>query len=342
MKLSNVLLFLALVIPSILVGQNNFSSSNFSKMSKEQKLKMLTSNPRIEEVDQLLEVLTLGIQDSNKDIQKEAMSKLAATMVGLQQFAQKRGSIPLSPARLAQVQSVLKAELANQDNQLRGGAYVALAYSGAPSPDVESALLNQFAQESDEMLKGGIIETMGFAGYDSDKYIQTLRESILDPSSYVRNAAAKTIFSLKSPGMLPLLAQALEKKLSIHWNTQAMAAYGAEAQPYLPLLERLLADPTIVGREEIANAIAAIKNPSPQAATTPQIKALSLINVSLPTALAATSNPSVATSTQIPTPSPPPTLEETKSSSNFPIILAAILAAVIAGIGLYILRCKST
>lgn len=340
MKLKISLLFSVFVMSGIALAQNNITLSDFLKMSKDQKLKTLTSSPQIGEADQFLEVLITGVQDPDKDIQKEAMAKLAATMIGLQQYAQKRGSAPVSPSRITQAQSVLKEELSNPDDQMRGGAFVALAYSSAPNPDIESSLLNLLAQEQNDQLQGGIIETMGFAGYNSDKYVQTLRESILAPSSYVRDAAAKTVVSLKPPGMLPLLAQALKKKLSVHWYSQAMAAYGAEAQPYLPLLEMLAADPTVVGRGDIANAIAVIKNPSPQAAATPRIKAISLVDDRALKPPTPTTTAAQTTAVPAATPVQQPQAA-TPAPSGFPIVPVAIVGAVIVGIVLCLLRRKS-
>ncbi len=66
--------------------------------------------------------------------------------------------------------------------------------------------------------------------------------SIKAPMS--EKAAAKSVITVKPPAALPVLVQALEKyKTAIHWAPQAIGAYGSAAQPYLPNLEKLLADP---------------------------------------------------------------------------------------------------
>lgn len=336
---------LVLVMPCLALAQNTFSPTDFQKMSKEQKLKTLASNPQIGEADQLLEVLMMGVNDPDKNIQKEAMGKLAATMIGLQQYVQKNGKIPVNPDNITKAQLALKAELSNPDDQLRGGAFVALAYSDAPNPDIESALLNQLAQEPNEQLKAGIIETMGFAGYESDAYAQVLQAGILDQSSYVREAAAKSAATVKPAAALPLLVQALEKyKTGIHWAPQAIGAYGQTAQPYLPNLEKLLADPTTPSdlKEAIKNAIAAIKNVPPRPSPTPSVKAVSLVNATKPTPTAAGQMTSSSGQSAKPAASPTPTVAaEKQPSSSFPVVPVVILAAVIAGAIVFLLRRKS-
>jgi hypothetical protein len=342
MRFKITFLFLVLVMPCLALA--SFSPNAFQKMSKEQKLMTLASNPPIGDADQLLEVLMMGINDSDKDIQKEAMGKLAATMIGLQQYVQKHGEIPIDSENIAKAQLALRTQLSNPDDQLRGGAFMALAYSDAPNPDIESALLNQFAREPNEQLKAGIIETMGFAGYDSIRYIQILGESLLTPSSYdyISDAASTVIATLKPPGILPLLAQMLEKKRSLHWGTLAMAAYGAEAKPYLPLLEKLAADPTLAMRGEINNVIAAIQNPPPPPAATPRIKAVSLQSAAKPPTSATAQTTPVPAQQPKPTASPAPTVATKKQpSSSFPVVLVVILATVIAGAIVFFLRRKS-
>jgi len=339
------ILFLTFLLVSIVIAKERFTIDDYAKMDAEQKRKIFASNDKeINDPTKFLDLFILGLNDPDPIVQHNATARLSATMVGLQNYKREKGTIPVDASRMGEVQDALITKISSPDAQIRGAAFQALAFSAEPNPKIESALLEQLAQEQNDQLKGCIIETMGFAGYDSEKYIQTLRGSLSTPSSYdyVSDAAAKTIVALKPPGMLPLLAQMLEKKRSLHWGTLAMAAYGAEAKPYLPLLEQLAADPTLGMHGEISNVIAAIQNPPPSPTATPRIKAVSLQSSATkpPTSATAQTTPAPAQQPE-PTESPTPTVATEKQPfSNFPVVLMVTLAAVIAGGIVFFLRRK--
>lgn len=262
--------FLCLLVSFIFinssVAQTRISVSEYGSLTTEQRRKLFSGSvvDHLGDQNELLDLFMIGIQDPDPVVQRNAVGQLGNMIVGLQRFKHERGLILADMSKIGEVQDLLAAKLSSSDSQVRGSAVQALAYSGEPNAKVESVLLGHLAKEPNSQIKGGIIESMGVAGYDSDAYVQALQVGILDQSSYVREAAVKSVLVVKPPGALPLLVQALEKyKTGVHWAPQAIGAYGSAAQPYLPNLENLIADPATPSelKEAIRNAINVIRYP---------------------------------------------------------------------------------
>lgn len=259
-------------------SKGRLSIDEYKKMDPEQRRESFRSTTREIDPDDFFDLFILGIKDPDSMVRRNAIGKLAFIMGGLQTLKREKKSIPLKMTKIGELQDLLIATLSDPDAQTRGAAVWALAFSGAPSAKIESALLNRLVKEPNEQIKAGIIETMGRAGYESSAYIQVLRKSLFDSSTEVSNAAATAICESKPPDMLPTLAQGIKKnRNSVYLELQAMAAYGAEALPYL---EKLAADSTLpeFSKKRITETIAALKNPAPEAAETPRQKAVSLFD----------------------------------------------------------------
>ncbi len=339
MKLVIYLTLLVCLVSSV-SAQKRFSMDDYAKMSAEEKRVLFsgTDNSQLDDPNKFLDLFIQGLEDSDAIVRRRATQKLSLTMIGLQRLKQQNAAIPVKLNRMAEVQKILTAKLTDPDAETRGAAISAIAYSGAPNRETEITLLTQFGRESNEQLKGGIIETMVFAGYESYTFKQAVFSSLLDASDYVRNASSKAAAQIKPTGALPLLVQALERFTSgRHLAVDAVAAYGTEALPYLPNLEKLLADPTIPGdlHNRVSRAIEAIKNPKPQPHTEPKVKAVTLVDTDQlpapdqkipPAAVPNTTQPAPEIKTPLETKSAAEPIEEAAQPTQWGIIAALLLA----------------
>ena len=245
---------------------------------------------------------------------------------------------------LGTLKELLTVRLSDPDAQVRGAAIHGLAYSDAPNPAAEAALLRQLSKEPNDQLKAAIIDAMNSAGYDSNTFGQAVIGSVLNPSDYVRDAAAKAAAKIKPPGALPMLAEALERyRQGTHFAVDAIASYGVEARAYLPQLEKLADDESIPDdlRDRARRAIEAIKNPQPAANTEPKAKAVALIDASPPQPATnapdlTASSPAAPAVTPNAPPSPPipiPTTSPVSTpSSAFLWTGAAVAIALLVGL----------
>lgn len=296
--------------------QTSFSISDVPKMNVEQRRKLFqqTNTPALDDPNKFLDLFIVGLNDADKETQRLAAEKLALTMTALQQM--KRGGEPVlvDLSQLAEVRQLLATKLNDPDRATRAAVMRALAYSDAPNGKTEAALLQRFNQEPDEQLKAGILQSMGFAGYDSPRFGQVLVQA-LNASHEVQIAAAEAVATVKPQGALPKLVAMLEAREGGGAPViDAIASYGAEARLYLPQLEKLMADPSMPGdlRERLRKVVEAIKNPSPQAVAEPKVKAVDLVAGNQPspapptTPVAATPSPATPVPSATPATSPQP------------------------------------
>ena len=297
--------------------------------------------------DQYFEFLNLGLQDADLIVQRNAAGQTAVALTSLQSIKRENGVLPISSEKLPALQKTLRQMTNVIDVQVRSAVLSSLIFSDAPNAEIEGVALGQGQREENPEVKAAILKSLVDAGYRSDQINNALISALSDKDMRVRERTSRIIAEVKPPGALPKLAELLkDQQMARDFVVQAIAAYGIEALPYLPNLEKLLTDPSIGGTlpGRVRAAIDNIKNPPPQAAATPQIKAVSLLS-------SAPSKPAQSVAAQMPPPSsqqsklaasPTPTVAaEKQPSSSFPVVPVVILAAVIAGAFVFLLRRKS-
>jgi HEAT repeat protein len=269
-------------------------------------------------------LLKAGLQDADAIVRRNAASQTASMLAAFQRMKREGQNLPIAVTTLPALIATLKKMTADPDPQVRGAVLPALAFSGAPNADVESLILSQWQNETNKELKAASLKALVDAGYRSPRIGSALVSSLSDEERKVRERVARLIAEVKPAGALLELAKLLEdQQMARDSVVQAIAAYGAEAQPYLPQLEKLLNDPTTGGTlpNRIRTAIEAIKAPTPGAKAAAKIEAVALVNASPPQArtptapLVATPAPSTPLPTATPAPSSPaPGVAESPSS----------------------------
>ena len=105
-----------------------------------------------------------------------------------------------------------------------------------------------------------------------------------------------------------------DKEMTRGYVAEAIAAHGDLATPYLPELEKMLADGSAGGTlaEDVKRALSAIQNPKPEAKAEPTVKAVALVDTNQSQAAAPTA-----------TPAPSPPVPAATSLPSTPIAKAA-------------------
>ena len=347
MKTSGLVIFVVVLVAAFLRAQTNSSVNfyDFMNVSVEQR-RIVMRDLNVQQfpnADGYFDAIKQGLKDGDVVVRRNAASKAAMTVIGLQQAAHSGQSLP-DVSELPALQTMLSQTINDLDEQVRGSSVQALAYSTAPNAEIENALLARLSTEANANLRGAILQALVFAGYETEG-VTTAVISALDDKDYrTRQAAAQAVSTLKPAGALPKLANLLDDPDMIKgFVVEGMAAYGSEAAPYLARLEKMLADGTAGGTliNDLRAGIEIIKNPTPQPSASPSIKALLLLNESSKPSLPP-STPTAATQTTpdplIATPvqqsktaeSHTPTVAETKSTP-WPWIIGAILLLAVAG-----------
>lgn len=330
-----------------------FSLDDVSTMSVEERRTLFSegTSMQLENPNDFLKLFSIGLADTDQVTKRRAAKKLALTVTALQQMKRSGEVIPVDLGDLEEIRAALRKTLNDVDPETRGAAIQSLAFSDAPNDRIERDLLARLSSDSNSQLKGAIIETMMFAGYESPAFKQAVLTSLRDPDDYVHEAAARAVPATMPEGALPIVAELYEKGILGRYGLEAIAAYGSQALQYVPILEKMAADPiqSQATRDAINAVIEAIKNPPPQAAATPQVKAVSLVDSSskppTPTTSAAqtTPVPPAATPDQQPKSAASPSSNvqaEPSKSSPWPMVIGAILLLAVAGGVLLKLRRK--
>jgi HEAT repeat protein len=270
-----------LILGSIVSARSADPLQDYQRLSVEARRAFFgNENADLDDPARVLEWLILGLREPDPIVQRKAAAKTAFVMLGLQKIQRDKGSVPLDVRQIETIQNALIDHLSNTDSEVRGAAVQALAFSAEPNAKIEEALLAQFGRETNGQVKGGILEVMARAGYESDKYLGVLRAGLLASDDKVREAATRSVLLLRPPDVLPLLARALEQyKTGRRLVINVMAAYGTAAQPYLKTLETVAADPSLPSdlRDRAKSAVRKIKEPAPPSSPEPRSKALSLV-----------------------------------------------------------------
>ncbi len=244
-----------------------FSLDDFSKMSVVEKRGLFGDRlEKLKEKHRLFELLMLGMQDPDSTVQKSAIQNVGLFLPALQEARRESRGTPLDLSNIGEIQQLLIARLSSPDAYIRQAAVLALVQTGAPNPQTEDVLLKQYWREPEVHARAAVIDAMNRAGYDSPAYIQLVLHSLVSPDVALRDAALRAVVALKPPAALPLMEPLIKRTPGL--VVDALAAYGAQARAYLPLLQSLLADPNVQKSagmlERVRAAIGAIQNPKPQ------------------------------------------------------------------------------
>lgn len=259
-----------LIIFSILFSGGLYAVDTeiFSTMSSDEKKSffMQEKGQKLSNADDFIPVLMLGLMDTNIEVKQKAFMFASQTMVGLQKLRAKSIQMPFDLSEMPKLQKVLLQNLSNKDDLIRSGSISALIYSDSPNPTFESSLVKQFKNEENPEIKASILESLVYAGYDSEEFKELLVESLEHDNRHVIEKAALGISVLVPEGALPKLANhlSLENKYYLSSILNAMAAYGENAKSYLPKLYEILDDPLTGGTlpRDIRKSIQGIKDSS--------------------------------------------------------------------------------
>jgi len=226
-----------------------------------------------------LALLEQGLRDADTVVRRNAAGQTAMALVGLQRLKREGNTLPIDVSRLPALQDTLRQVLNDPDAQVRGAISSALAFSDVANAEIETLLLEQWRREGNAELRVANLKALVDAGYRSDRLNNALVSSLSDGERRVREQASRLTAEVKPPAALPKLAALLaDKEMARDFVVDAIASYGPEAGVYLPTLEKLLGDPSVGGTlpERLRRAIEAIRNPQPQAAAAPKVKAVAL------------------------------------------------------------------
>jgi hypothetical protein len=353
MKTISALMFISIGAVSAVFGQTSaMTLDQITRLDVSERVNLyqMLQPKNLANPSDFIPALVAGIKDANVAVRSAAASNAAYSMIGLQQLEQHGQPMPVTVAEISSLQAALIKSLDDPSPEVSRPAATALIYSDAPNEPLAQMLSKKLSSETDNKARVDLAKEMALAGYNPEIVSTTLIASLDDPDRKLRESAAKAIAEVKPDGALPKLALRLgDQEMMRDFLVDAIAAYGSEAAYLLPTLEKMLADTTLGGTlpDRILAAIAAIKNPQPQAPDPAQIKPVSLTD-------GPTTTPPLPTPAQTPSASnvtapvqqskvtgASTTKAEKKSSSDFPIMPVAIVVAVILGIAIYVLRRKS-
>jgi hypothetical protein len=220
--------------------------------------------------DDYIGVLADGVRDPSADVKVAAATKTAYAMLAFQKAKREKQRLPVKVSEFSDLQKALFEALNDPDARVRAPASAALIHSSAPNRAIEQALLQRLAKETNPEIQVNLVKDMSLAGYESPGIESVLLAALEDPDKKTREQAARAIGIVKPKQGLPALAKRLgDTEMMRGFVVSAIAAYGKDAAPYLPELERLLLDKTANGTlpVRIQQAIEAINNPQPQQAT---------------------------------------------------------------------------
>ncbi len=125
-------------------------------------------------------------------------------------------------------------------------AMLALSFAGADA-NLAVPTLAALLDGTDASLRVQAAETLGMLGPVAEPAVASLFDALQDADPELRQRAAYALgeLRLRPDIVVPALQAALEQDPanSSWWCTQALGAYGGAAEPAIPLLARLLADP---------------------------------------------------------------------------------------------------
>tara|TARA_B100001093_G_C26817473_1_gene1010402 strand:+ start:742 stop:1812 length:1071 start_codon:yes stop_codon:yes gene_type:complete len=267
----------SLLLGSELEAYQNMDTAkrvDFFKQSKFRKL----SKP-----NNFFNVFMMGLSDEDPSVRKYAGMSLSFVISGLQNSSLRGQEIPWDLSIIVpDLQNSIISNIQTSDDELKGALILSLAYSDSPNKKIEDVLLDVFTKEKNGELRGTILKTLAFVGYESDQFKSILVESLESENRDLLYGALKAVAIVRPDDALSKLLDLLTKKNVVKDNVvQAIAAYGQKAQPYLQQLEQLMNDPRIGGTlpGKTRKAIEQIKKPEKFLEEIPQsIQLTSLIN----------------------------------------------------------------
>lgn len=155
----------------------------------------------------------------------------------------------------------LLAALQDEDEKVRQIAIDAVAAGVEPSPQLESLLVQRFAEESSGANRSRLIQCLSKQKYASPQIAALLEQALTDEYPEVRGMAAQRVAQIKSSAALPRLVQGMTTQDPyVRENFQrAIEAYGKAARSYLPQLEELKDQTSNEVRQSIERTINAIQ-----------------------------------------------------------------------------------
>jgi hypothetical protein len=223
--------------------------------------------------DDFVVALATGVRDSSANVRSAASTKAVYVMLALQKAKREKRPLPVNVTGLDSLRAALSEALIDPDAKVRVAAAAALIYSGAPNREIEQTLLRGIEGETNAEIRVSMAKDMALAGYQSPAVEAVLLEALDNPDKKIRERAARAIGLVKpKQGLINLAKRLDDAEMVRDFVVEAIAAYGKEATPYLPELNRLRADKKIGGTlpHRVDKAIEAISSAQSQAPTTDQ------------------------------------------------------------------------
>ena len=229
--------------------------------------------------------LAEGLRDDETQVRRICAAKSLLIITSIQKYVQESDSPRMPSPKILALKEALKKAVDDPNLRVRGAALSALTYSDEPNQLYEKIILDRIEMESNKKIALTVLRDMYSSGYRSPDIGIYAIKALSDVTPSVREDAARAIVEIRPFGALPSLVKLLsDEGTVVSAVVQAIGAYGTEALPYVPALEKLLADRSIGGTlpDQIRAALNAIKNPSQQPPAKPRLKAVSLINKNSP------------------------------------------------------------
>lgn len=199
--------------------------------------------------DEILPYIRAGLADSDQEVRSHAAAA-AYRIATLSYFASKSrdGKVYGKPINIhLDADKALKDSLikATSDNsaEVREYSFSALAFGFAKSNEIEKHLASHFKSEQSSRVRGAIIKGLAERGYSSSESAEAVLTALDDEHPDVRATAAIAIVRTHRTEALPKLAQGLENRdsFTLVRYVEALKSFGAEAQPYIPVIEKAMA-----------------------------------------------------------------------------------------------------
>lgn len=244
------------------------SIDELESMTSEEKLSFFLQKEgrELDHQDDFIPALLIGLRDRDVEVQRVAASMVGLLIPMLQGMKANGEYIPFDLSGMPELQATLVENLSNADSGIRTASVKALAYSQAPSSEIESSLIQSFQNENEPRVKAKILKSLVDSGYESESLERTLIEAMRSSDPQVISSAAKGIEVLTPDGGLEVVVEhlSIDNIRYLHTIIWAIAAYGDAAKPYLPALNQILDNPRIGGTivSDLEGAVRLINNPS--------------------------------------------------------------------------------
>lgn len=199
--------------------------------------------------DAAIAALEQALADPEKNVRAYAAGLLYQIQVQADFLARQGQAPPVNLSQRSGLASRVQTAISDPSADVRESATLLATSAVAPSPQFETALLEQWKREQSPKVRLTLVQAMAVHRYTSEPTRLVLRDALKDKDFQVREQAASTLATLdlavsKDVGDLRRLVEAMteEKEGYVKKNMLAtILRYGPAAKPYLALIDQEIA-----------------------------------------------------------------------------------------------------